>query len=70
VLEGPNNQGELLIQAGILKLNVKQSQVSKTQSPEEQKTKWRHQTYLEKAQNISQEIDVRGLMSEDAFINH
>ncbi|HHV15664.1 MAG TPA: endonuclease MutS2 [Gelria sp.] len=68
VLEGPNNQGELLIQAGILKLNVKQSQVSKTQSPEEQKTKWRHQTYLEKAQNISPEIDVRGLMSEDALL--
>jgi DNA mismatch repair protein MutS2 len=68
VLEGPNNQGELMVQVGILKLNVKQSQVSKTHSPEEQKIKWRHQTYLEKAQNISKEIDVRGLMAEDALL--
>jgi len=68
VLEGPNNQGELMVQVGILKLNVKQAQVSKTHSPEEQKIKWRHQTYLEKAQNISKEIDVRGLLAEDALL--
>lgn len=68
VLEGPNSQGDLMVQVGILKLSVKQSQVSKTQSPEEQKIKWRHQTYLEKAQNISKEIDVRGLLAEDALL--
>ncbi len=68
VLEGPNNQGELMVQVGILKLNVKQAQVSKTHSPEEQKINWRHQTYLEKAQNISKEIDVRGLLAEDALL--
>ena len=68
VLEGPNNQGDLMVQVGILKLSIKQSQVSKTQSPEEQKIKWRHQTYLEKAQNISKEIDVRGLLAEDALL--
>ncbi len=68
VLEGPNNQGDLMVQVGILKLSVKQSQVSKTQSPEEKKIKWRHQTYLEKAQNISKEIDVRGLLAEDALL--
>ncbi len=68
VLEGPNNQGELMVQVGILKLNVKQAQVSKTHSPEEQKIKWRHQTYLDKAQNISKEIDVRGLLAEDALL--
>ena len=68
VLEEPNNQGDMMVQVGILKLSVKQSQVSKTQSPEEQKIKWRHQTYLEKAQHISKEIDVRGLMAEDALL--
>jgi len=68
VLEGPNNQGEMLVQVGILKLNVKQSQVSKVQSPEEAKIQWRNQTYLEKAQHISKEIDVRGLLAEDALL--
>lgn len=68
VLEGPNSQGEVVVQVGILKLNVKQSQVSKAQSPEENKIKWRNQTYLEKAQHISKEIDVRGLMAEDALL--
>lgn len=68
VLDGPNSQGEMMVQVGILKLNVKQSQVIKAQSPEEKKIKWRHQTYLEKAQHISNEIDVRGLMAEDALL--
>jgi DNA mismatch repair protein MutS2 len=68
VLEVPNSQGEMLVQVGILRLNVKQAQVSKTQSPEEAKIKWRNQTYLEKAQHISKEIDVRGLMAEDALL--
>ncbi|MGS0764789.1 endonuclease MutS2 [Syntrophomonas curvata] len=68
VLEGPNSQGEMLVQVGILKLNVKQAQVSKAQSPEEIKIKWRNQTYLEKAQHISKEIDVRGLLAEDALL--
>ncbi|MGI5911902.1 MAG: endonuclease MutS2 [Syntrophomonadaceae bacterium] len=68
VLEGPNSQGEVLVQVGILKLSVKQSQVSKAQSPEEKKIKWRNKTYLEKAQHISKEIDVRGLLAEDALL--
>jgi len=68
VLEGPNSQGEVVVQVGILKLNVKQSQVTKAESPEEIKIKWRNQTYLNKAQNISKEIDVRGLLSEDALL--
>ncbi len=68
VLEEPNNQGDMMVQVGILKLSVKQAQVRKTHSPEEQKIKWRHQTYLEKAQNISKEIDVRGLLAEDALL--
>lgn len=68
VVEGPDTQGELRVQVGIMKLSVKQNQVVKSNSPEEKKIKWRNQTYLEKARHISKEIDVRGKLSEDALL--
>lgn len=67
VTEGPNKQGEVVVQAGILKLTVKAQDLIKTESAEEKTIRIRHQTYLEKAKNISKEIDLRGKNAEEAL---
>ena len=67
VVEGPNNQGEVVVQVGILKLNVNQEQLSPSQEKEEIISHRRHQGFLEKARTISKEIDVRGQLAEDAL---
>ncbi|HNX29246.1 MAG TPA: endonuclease MutS2 [Syntrophomonadaceae bacterium] len=67
VVEGPNKQGEVIVQAGILKLTVKLQELVKTESEEEKTAKIRHQTYLEKARYISKEIDLRGKNAEEAL---
>ncbi|MDD2620301.1 MAG: endonuclease MutS2 [Syntrophomonadaceae bacterium] len=67
VLDGPNSQGEVSVQVGMLKLNVNQKQLSLSQAPEEKRSKWRTQSYLEKARKISKEIDLRGETVEDAI---
>jgi len=68
VLEGPNAQGEVMVQAGMMRLSVKISQLQKTKSPERNNVKVRNNTFLEKARNISKEIDVRGKLAEEALI--
>lgn len=67
IIEGPNTQGEVTVQVGILKLNVSRDQVIPSQSPEEQKYQRMSQSFLEKAKTISKEIDVRGKLSEEAI---
>lgn len=67
VLAGPNSQGEVSVQVGMLKLNVNQNQLSPSQAPQEKGSKWRNQSYLDKARKISKEIDLRGEMVEDAL---
>ncbi|MDD2511082.1 MAG: endonuclease MutS2 [Syntrophomonas sp.] len=67
VVKGPNSQGEVLVQVGILKLNVKQEQLSPSQEKEEIISHRRYQSFLEKARTISKEIDVRGQLAEDAL---
>lgn len=68
VLEGPNSQGEVTIQAGIMRLTVKQDQLRKTESPDDKLSRSRNQILLEKAKHISKEIDVRGKLAEEAII--
>lgn len=68
VVEGPNNQGDVVIQVGILKLTTKKEQLVSLTSPEEEKIYLRNRTYFEKARNISKEIDVRGLLADDALL--
>lgn len=68
VLEGPNKQDEFLVQAGIMKLTVNHKDIVKSESPEEKEFKKRRNTYLEKARNISPEIDLRGKMAEEAIL--
>ncbi|NLB88218.1 MAG: endonuclease MutS2, partial [Syntrophomonadaceae bacterium] len=60
-------QDELLVQTGILKINVKKSDVVVTESPEEQYVPIRSNTFLHKAKNISKEIDLRGKLAEEAI---
>lgn len=67
VLEGPNAQGEVTVQVGILKLNVSQEQLVLSESPEEKKYQRTNQGFLEKARTISKEIDVRGKLAEEAL---
>ncbi len=58
---------ELLVQAGILKINVKKTDAVATISPEEKQTKIRNNTFLHKAKHISKEIDLRGKLAEEAI---
>ncbi len=67
VLEGPNLQGEVVVQIGSIRLTVRQDQLQKSREVEEKKTHHRSQTFLEKAKTISPEIDLRGKYSEDAL---
>jgi DNA mismatch repair protein MutS2 len=67
IIEGPNSQGEVTVQVGILKLNVGQEQLVPSQSPEEKKYHRMNQGFLEKARSISKEIDVRGRLADEAI---
>lgn len=67
VLEGPNAQGEVQVQIGSIKLTVHKDQLQLSTAKEEKKTSFYVTGSLEKAQNISPEIDLRGKYSEDAI---
>lgn len=67
VVEGPNSQGEVVVQVGILKLNVNQEQLTLSQEEDVLISQRRHQSFLEKARTISKEIDVRGQLATDAL---
>lgn len=67
IIEGPNAQGEVTVQVGILRLNVNQEQLVPSQSPEEKKYQRMNQGFLEKARTIGKEIDVRGRLADEAI---
>ena len=67
VLEGPNAQGDVAVQIGSIKLTIAKDQLALSQSVEGKKVASRTHTFLEKAQNISTEIDLRGKYAEDAL---
>ncbi len=67
VLDGPNQQGEVMVQAGIMRLSVKVEHLVKGDSPEERAYRHRNETFLEKVGHISKEIDVRGHVVDDAL---
>jgi len=67
VLEGPNVQGDVVVQIGSIKLTVHKEQLLPAQAAEEKKAASRTHTFLEKAQHISPEIDLRGKYAEDAL---
>lgn len=68
ILDGPNQQGEVMVQAGIMRLSVKLDQLVKGDSPEERAFRHRNETFLDKVGHISKEIDVRGHVVDDALV--
>jgi len=67
VLEGPNAQGDVAVQIGSIRLTVAKDQLVLSQAVEGKQVVSRTHTFLEKAQHISPEIDLRGKYSEDAL---
>ncbi len=68
VLEGPNVQGDVVVQIGSVKLTVDKEQILPGKLVEEKKTPHhRNESFLDKAIHISPEIDLRGKYAEDAL---
>lgn len=69
VMEGPNAQGEVTLQIGSIKLTVHRDQIEPGTSKSKEVTNkgiYTH-TFLEKTQQISPQIDLRGKYAEDAI---
>lgn len=67
VLDGPNTAGDVVVQVGVMRLTVKKDQLVHSESGEEKKSRKRNQVFLNKVQNISPELDLRGQYAEDAL---
>ncbi|PKM76068.1 MAG: endonuclease MutS2 [Firmicutes bacterium HGW-Firmicutes-15] len=67
VLEGPNAQGDVVVQIGSVKLTVDKEQVQLGKLVEEKKIQRRNESFLDKAIHISPEIDLRGHYADDAL---
>lgn len=73
VLTIPDKDGNLQVQAGIMKLTVKQNEVRKVKAPEKKKTS---KTYRAPAGGVKElrlasvpsEVDVRGMCAEEAIL--
>jgi DNA mismatch repair protein MutS2 len=61
-------QGELSVQVGSMKFNVRPENLVKLEQPVSTGQPWRGESFLHKAQSISKEIDIRGKLSEDAVM--
>ncbi len=60
--------GDLSIQVGSMRFNVRPENLVKLDTPAPLGTPWRGESFLDKARNISKEIDVRGQLAEDAIM--
>lgn len=63
------DDGEALVQVGIMKLKVKQSNLEKTEEKQKEKATENGAKSMSKAATISAQVDVRGQVLEDAIIN-
>lgn len=68
VLGSHGAQGELSIQVGSMKFNVRPENLVKITQPVRSDQPLRRESFLHKAQKISKEIDVRGKLSDDAVL--
>lgn len=71
VLKLPTNNGEVLVQVGVMKLNVHLSEVrlvqeEKVSTPRRAETFGQGRIGMSKAQNVRTEIDLRGMMVNEA----
>ncbi|KUG03990.1 recombination inhibitory protein mutS2 [hydrocarbon metagenome] len=62
------SQGDVSIQVGSMKFNARPESLVKLDIPAPVGTPWRGESFLDKARNISKEIDVRGQLAEDAIM--
>lgn len=67
VLENPDDQDEVVVQLGSIRLTVKRDQLTLAKAKEEKPTRQRNQTFADKANTISPELDLRGKYAEDAL---
>jgi len=67
ILDGPNAQGDMVVQVGTIKLTVHRDQLVLSQAVEEKPTGYRSSGIMEKAKHISPELDLRGQYVEDAL---
>lgn len=70
VLKAPDSAGNVFVQCGTLKMNVKLSDLRMAQAPEEPKNRKRAPqagTYVSRRADVKSEIDVRGQMLEEAM---
>ena len=68
VLGSHGAQGEMSVQVGSMKFNVRPDNLIKLDSPIPDGKPWRGESYLDKARSISKEIDVRGQLVDDAVL--
>lgn len=61
------NQGEVVVQVGIMRLNVPLNDVALKSSPEEDYARQRNHSYFEKRKNVPTEINLRGMLAEEAL---
>lgn len=73
VLERPNSNGEVLIQAGIMKISASIQELCKLKDDSKQGTEKKNKTGVgtivsSKAKDISNEVDLRGLTVDEALL--
>ncbi len=68
VLGSHGAQGDVTIQVGSMKFNVGPEHLVKLDMPTPVGKPWRSESFLDKARNISKEIDVRGQLADDAIM--
>lgn len=61
------NQGEVVVQVGIMRLTVRENDVVLRSSPEEDYARQRNRSYFESRKNIPTEINLRGMLAEQAL---
>ncbi|MDO4539724.1 MAG: endonuclease MutS2 [Syntrophomonadaceae bacterium] len=67
VLSPPDRQGEVAVRFGIVRATVKLDQCVISEAPEEKQSRISREMVLQKARDISPEIDLRGKMSAEAL---
>ncbi|MDR1159408.1 MAG: endonuclease MutS2 [Syntrophomonadaceae bacterium] len=66
VLTKPDQQGQVMVQVGIMRLEVNALQLEHIDEQESKSYNFRNSSFLEKAQKMSSEIDLRGKLAEEA----
>lgn len=70
VISGPDSKGEVIVQAGVMKINVPLAKLMKnTKAKKEEPKSHRNHIATEKTKNITTSIDLRGQSLDEAMYN-